>query len=157
MIEIEIETTELTAALDRLMRAGQRPQPALQATGEYLVESTKRRFSTKTAPDGSPWPANAESVIAQKGRNDPLVGESKRLSREIHYRARGDLLEIGSPLEYAAAQHFGMARGYAGKTKHGVPIPWADIPARPFLGFSAEDRSEILQLLEEHMRGSWSR
>jgi|SRR5690625_567144 len=155
MIEIEIDTTELTAALARLIHAGQNPQPALQEAGEYLRESTKRRFAEKTAPDGSPWPANAESVIAQKGRSDPLVGESKRLSREIHYRARGDLLEIGTNLEYAAAQHFGMPQGHAGKTRRGTPIPWADVPARAFLGFSDTDRGEILQLLEQHINRGW--
>src|SRR5699024_16781 len=112
-------------------------------------------FASKTAPDGTPWPANAESVVAQKGRNDPLIGESKRLSREIHYRARDALLEIGSSLEYAAAQHFGMAQGAAGHTARGAPIPWGDIPARPFLGLSADDRRELLEIIEEHMREGW--
>jgi len=30
-----------------------------------------------------------------------------------------------------------------------VPIPWGDIPARPFLGLSDEDRSGILDIVSE--------
>jgi phage virion morphogenesis protein len=156
MITVQIDGNDVLAAMERLMRMGRDPEPALQEAGEYLIESTKRRFSTKQAPDGSPWPANAASVIEAKGRDDALIGESKRLSNEIHYRARGNVLEWGSSLEYAATQHYGAERGDFGQTENGVPIPWGDIPGREFLGLSRDDSVEVLNIMEEHARSTWN-
>ncbi|WP_299316246.1 phage virion morphogenesis protein [uncultured Halomonas sp.] len=155
MIEVQVDDAELTAALERLSRTYADSQSAFQDAGELLMQSTKKRFKDKTAPDGSPWPANAPITEAAKGKNNPLVGESKRLGREIHYRARDNLLEIGSPLEYAAAQHFGARRGAFGSTAQGRPIPWGNIPPRAFLGLSDDDRKGVLQVMEEHVRGLW--
>jgi phage gpG-like protein len=61
-------------------------------------------------------------------------------------------VEVGSSLEYAAVQQFGARQGQLGRTRRGAPIPWGDIPPRPFLGLSAADRQEILGILAEHLR-----
>ena len=37
--------------------------PAMLAIGEALTESTKQRFDTSTAPDGSKWKPNAEGTV----------------------------------------------------------------------------------------------
>jgi len=49
-------------------------------------------------------------------------------------------------------QHFGASQGAFGKTKRGAPIPWGNIPGRPYLGFSDEDRSVILQTIEKYLK-----
>jgi len=49
-------------------------------------------------------------------------------------------------------QQFGAKKGQFGKTRRGAPIPWGNIPARPFLGVSVSDRSDILAILAEHLR-----
>lgn len=56
-----------------------------------------------------------------------------------------------SNLVCAAAHQFGMSQGYAGKTKRGAPIPWGDIPPRPFLGVSEEDGDRILDILRDYL------
>lgn len=152
MIEIQIDDAQLTAALERLIRAGGKPQRALQEAGELLVESTKRRFRDKRTPDGTRWPDNTAITQAAKGgKNNPLIGESKRLSREIHYRARDSLLEVGTSLEYAATQHFGARRGEFGATAKGGKIPWGTIPPREFIGLSDDDRVGLLEIIAEHI------
>lgn len=155
MIEVQVDDTELTAALERLSRTYADSKRALEEAGDLLLVSTRQRFKSKTAPDGSPWPANAPATEAAKGKNDPLIGESKTLSKEIHPLVRPGELEIGSPLEYAAAQHFGARRGAFGSTGTGRPIPWGNIPPRAFLGLSDDDRKGVLQIMEEHVRGLW--
>ncbi|WP_370584767.1 hypothetical protein [Paracoccus sp. IB05] len=32
-------------------------------------------------------------------------------------------------------------------------MPWGDIPARPFLGISAEDETNLVELVEEYLTG----
>jgi phage gpG-like protein len=71
----------------------------------------------------------------------PLIGETKSLSTQIYAQIVGDAeLAVGSPMEYAAMQQYG------GK-KADFPHLWGDIPARPFLGLSAEDREDVLDEL----------
>lgn len=40
-------------------------------------------------------------------------------------------------------------RGAFGSTSRAAPIPWGDIPARPFLGLSGSDRDELRSILIE--------
>lgn len=174
---IEITDQGVQKALDRLVSAGRNPRPILEDIGEYLLKSTKERFSTSTAPDGSRWAPNTQVTIlrylnkysgsfnkrdgrlfkAGAGRassKKPLIGETGSLSSQIFWQLDGiDSLLVGSPMQYAAAQHFGMPKGYAGTDKHGRSIPWGDIPARPFLGISEQDSLSILDIIEEHYLG----
>lgn len=165
MITIEFDSRPVLDALNELRRRGSNISPALHAIGNDLVESTQRRFGTSTAPDGTPWAANSEVTLlrylglyassykkdgslskkgaARAGAKKPLIGESKSLSTTIGYRVvdGGQTLLVGSPQKYAAVQQFGASAREFGKA------PWGDIPARPFLGVSAEDERNILDVL----------
>lgn len=165
MIEVKLDDDAVQAAFTRLVQAGTQMQPLMQEIGEFLAETTKQRFQTSTAPDGSRWEPNTETTYVQlagryksgmnkKGRvtasgarrlsgKKPLIGETAALSTTINYRAGSDFVEIGSPMAYAAVQQFGAkARSFTGgKT------PWGDIPARPFLGLSGSDREGLLDII----------
>lgn len=177
MIKVEINDPEVAANLERLVAKIADLKPAFKEIGEYLVLSTKRRFSAGTAPDGSTWPANTESTILAFLRRKagssvrregetaaspktgmgmvtgkrPLIGESKRLSNEFISRADSQRLIIGSGEKQAAVMQFGARRGSFGSTRRGGPIPWGDIPARPFLGISAEDSRAISEIVNEYL------
>lgn len=169
MIKVEIDDRQVRDALERLQRAGADLKPAMQEIGEYLVESTRKRFQHGVAPDGTPWAPNRESTylgyldkfggsygkdgrLSRKGAGraagkKPLIGETRQLSTKIFPRATAHSVEVGSPLEYAATHQFGArARSFSGgKT------PWGDIPARPFLGLSEADRAAVLDILADHL------
>lgn len=144
MIQGQVDNERILEALNGLARQARDMQPAFQDLGEYFIESTKRRFATKTAPDGSKWRDNSAVTVENKGRNDPLIGESRRLSNEIHYRATSTSLEWGSSLAYAAMQQ-------NGGLKAAYPHLWGDIPGRQFLGLSSEDETGGLDILQEHL------
>jgi len=66
-------------------------------------------------------------------------------------------VRIGSPMIYAGVRQYGAKRGEFGmgvfKTRNGVfPIPWGDIPARPFLGFSDTDQAAILETMRAYLK-----
>lgn len=155
---------------DGLGPAGLRP--ALREIGEDLAESTKRRFATSTAPDGSRWAPNAQATyLGMLGRADsrsdgrlnahgsarvmakrPLVA-SGVMGDQILYQLIEGGVEIGSNLVYAGTHQFGARQGAFGRTSRGAPIPWGDIPARPFLGLSADDEAAVLDILDDHLAG----
>lgn len=171
MITIDITDSGVLNALNRLANAGTSLHPALREIGGFLVDSTRQRFATSTAPDGTRWSPNTETTIlmylgrykgsfskrggrlTKKGADRasgkrPLIGETGDLSRQISYKIEGnDTLYIGSSMIYAATQQFGaMRREFQGKA------PWGDIPARPFLGLSDSDRSTILDIIGDFLR-----
>ncbi|WP_198321874.1 MULTISPECIES: hypothetical protein [Methylococcus] len=41
------------------------------------------------------------------------------------------------------------------RNKRNSPIPWGDIPARPFIGLSDDDKNYIVETIEEHIKAAW--
>lgn len=153
MIRVELDNAEVLQALQRLTSRVQNLRPALMEIGEDLAESTKERFRTGTAPDGTQWAANSSVTVAiyngrfaSPGTKKPLVGETRRLASEISWQlTSGDTaVEIGSPLPYASMQQFGG-------TKAQWPHLWGNIPARPYLGISDADEQNILDIIGSYL------
>lgn len=155
MIRIRLQDEDVTRRLGALGAALGDMTPVMRDIGEYLLVSTKDRFAQGASPDGTAWAAKSPTTIeAYKRRGDrvdfrPLFGPSGRLSSEIVYQANATSVTIGSNLVYAATMQLGAAKGAFGQTSRGGPIPWGDIPARPFLGLSTGDRSAILEIVAE--------
>lgn len=154
-IQIEVDNKTVLDALNRLRQSAARPAPVLLEIGEKLLESTKARFEAQTAPDGSRWAPNAPVTLARKKGNRPLIGETGTLMDQINYQLINEsTLELGSPTIYAATQQFGARQGQFGRTRRNAPIPWGDIPARPFIGISESDGETILNLVTKYLQES---
>lgn len=156
MADVVIQNDEITGALTRLSAFLSDMTPAMQDLGEILVDSTKQRFPQGVAPDGSRWAPKSQTTLNKYGARTsnridvrPLFGPSGALSSQIFYEVTPDSVSWGSPMIYAATQQFGAAQGAFGRTARNGPIPWGNIPARPFLGISAEDETNILDALAE--------
>jgi phage virion morphogenesis protein len=150
IIEVNIDNAHLLKALAGLSNAIARPRPALLAIGEDLVKSTKKRFTDSLSPDGKAWTLNSPLTLKRKRGNKPLIGEGT-LRDQIAYAEAGDTLTIFSTMEYAATQQFGAKQGAFGRTRRNAPIPWGDIPARPFLGVSLDDELMIEETIGDYL------
>jgi phage gpG-like protein len=84
----------------------------------------------------------------------PLFGPTGLLSQQIFHEANATGVSWGSNLIYSAVMQFGAAQGAFGSMSNGSPIPWGNIPARPFIGVSAEDQSNIIATLEDWLEGA---
>lgn len=148
MIRIEFNDRDAETAITGLGLLFDDLTPVMEEIGETLVASTTDRFKAGTAADGSPWKPKSAATLAKyakgKDRVDsrPLHGPSLSLSRTIFHQAGARQVEVGSNRVYAAMMHFGGA-------KSAFPHLWGDIPARPFLGVSDDDRTAILEIVGE--------
>ena len=155
VISIKIVDRSVQEKLNSWARRVGDMAPAMRQIGEALAEGTKQRFEVGSDWDGSPWAPNAQSTLlrylgATKGNfkkdgslskrgakrsagKKPLTGETRSLQSTIFYQATSTGVVIGSPMEYAATQQFGALRGAFGRTSRNAPIPWGNIPPRPFL------------------------
>ena len=150
MAGARIDGTAAIEHLSGLVEAIKDPSPLLAELGEYGLRSTRARFKTQTAPDGTAWAALQPWYQKEKRRNkNRILTLNGYLRGQMTWQLVGDrTVEIGSNLPYAAVHQFGatikpraakvlMFRGHVAKS--------VTIPARPYLGLSDEDRSEIVE------------
>lgn len=169
MITVEIDTAEVQAALDRVAAHLTDMSDLMNEIGMFLVASTEQRFKDGKDPQGNPWAARSPVTIRHyelTGQSfGPVLHKTGDLGSSIHHQYDATSVSIGTNLIYSAVQQFGAARGSfdvwtgmvpidkknpdRGQRFHMMPIPWGNIPARPFIGLSAEDRTNILDTVEE--------
>lgn len=158
MFYVELKADTITSGLSQLSGQMENLTPVMEQIGEYLVMSTKERFKAGTSPAGTKWAPKSATTLARYGARKsnrvdvrPLFGPSGMLSSQIFHEARAQEVEVGSNLVYAAVQQFGAGKGQFGTMSNGSPIPWGNIPARPFLGISAKDEQNILALIADFL------
>lgn len=153
---ITIDDSDVQDALARIIAAGGDLVPAYKNIGEYEAKITRERFRSKTDPEGQPWQALNELYATTKKGPGILVGQSRSLSR-IVWQLAGDGVEIGSNVIYARAHNEGatirpktasaLVFSMGGST---FRVKSVRIPKRQFLGFSAKDTSNILDIVLDH-------
>lgn len=131
--------------------------PLFTDIAEYMIEATRSRFRTGTAPDGSKWAKKKQSTLDRyKARgygnlSRALIGPGRALSRQIIGRGSRDGAVIGSALIYAQVMQDGARKGAFGTDRHKRPIPWGNIPARVWLGISKDDEKAIIETVEDYL------
>lgn len=145
---IDFDMSQAEAVLLQVAARVTDMRPVMDQIGEVLVETTIDRFKTDTAPDGTAWAPNTEATLKRKRGTKPLIGNSRVLSQAISYEATETSVSWGSNLIYAAVHQLGAGKGVFGTMANGSPIPWGDIPARPYLGISEGDNLAIIAALE---------
>lgn len=147
MITIDINTGPVSEAMSRLQAQLEDMSVFMSDVAEMLVVSTKARFATGAAPDGTTWAANSAATLARKSDPRPLFGSSGMLNSQIFPNSGSDFTGVASNRVYAAMMQFGG-------TKERFPHLWGNIPARPFLGLSAEDEANILAEITDCLSGA---
>lgn len=166
-IRERIDDRDIQRELSRLDRKAGDLHPCLKNIGEYLVDSTQGRFTKEEDPAGVKWAALKQSTKDRK-KHTKILTESSGLRDSIIYAVRNNGLRVGTNKIYAAPHQFGVDKDLhvpAHKRlvttvfKKPLKFPvWAEVkahtfnpklPARPFLGFSAEDRQEIIEITRD--------
>jgi len=166
MPEITIKIDEADAVFERLREiAGKMSNmsPIMRAIGDRVVEQTKRRFeSGGPAPDGSTWktPKNTNPKRIRTLTVSGILRDSIRAQMNGN-----NSVIIGTNVEYAAIHQLGGRTAAhiirprnkkALRTPYGifrkVNHPGSVIPARPFLGLSADNSTEIIDIINEYIK-----
>lgn len=151
-VSLVVDTGDFDTVLKKLSPIFNFQPAELMTTLGALGESQTRRRITeeKTAPDGTPWQPNI-------GETPILVETGQHLLYSIAWTASADEAEWGATWEYAHVHQDGMTivpkNGAAlvfqlgGET---VTAKSVTIPARPFVGLSADNIEEIIDVVSDH-------
>ena len=133
-------TTDIPQVADRIRRLSQRmddlSEPMAGIGGILETSITDRIRDTKKSPDGSDW-----ADVAGKERSQILIGiggQQSGLLGSITHVAGEKSVIAGSSMLYAKYHQTGTRK----------------MPARAFLGLSADDVDEINALLGDWLSGS---
>lgn len=113
--------------------------------GGLLEASTKERIATgKASPEGEAWVPWSEAYDdTREGRHSLLIDSGNPgLLESVQNYSEGAVAQVGTNLVYGAIHQFGAPEDRKGQGEFG------GIPARPYLGVSDEDRTDILDLVE---------
>ena len=161
MITVEIKDAGASEALARLQVHLSDLSPVMNEIGMFLVASTKQRFAETVDPTGGKWAALSPVTLRHyertKQKFGPVLHKTGDLRESIFHAYDASSVSVGTNLIYAAVQQFGAAQGAfgaaIGKDKKGRDhfhhIPWGNIPARPFIGLSDSDRTNIQDTVTE--------
>jgi phage gpG-like protein len=137
-------------------------RPAMKEIGEELSESTRRRFETSTGPEGHRWaPLKEGTVLARLAKiSGAYTSKSGRIGTkgavaamnmkplidtgELSRRIRYQITDGGAGVEIGTNRTFGKG---VGAEVHQFGTQNDHIPARPFLGLSAKDKTTVLDIL----------
>jgi phage virion morphogenesis protein len=132
--------------------------PVMQDLAEMLLVSTQDRMERGEQPDGASFaprsPVTLERYAAMGFSFGAPLNRSGEMRQQLATESGADFLSIGSNAIQAAVMQFGAGQGAFGSTSKGGPVPWGDIPARPFLGVSEDDKTNILAELAEWLENA---
>lgn len=134
-------TSQIPALIEHASEIRQRLNgdltPLMTAIGSVLEGSTRQRFADRESPNGVAWAVLMPATIdAKNGRGNILV-DSGDLMRSITFHASSDSVIVGTDRPYGKYHQTG--------TKN--------MPMRPFLGISEQDKAEIGDLINDFLAG----
>jgi phage virion morphogenesis protein len=142
MINIQIDTHEVTQALDRLSRASSDLRQPLDEIGQTIEDNIALLFRDAESPEGEPW-------ADLKHRVGKPLNDTGRLKNSFTHNVSGNSVEIGTNVEYAITHQKGASKG-----QYAAGVPWGDIPARPFLpdgSLPAAWEADVLDIIIDHL------
>jgi phage virion morphogenesis protein len=165
---VSFDLKEISAVQKLLAKAALSSEDRARLLGGIGVEmeaQTQERFDTQQSPEGASWKALAQKTLdyyASKGllgARSILVGEGylrDSITSEVTGGAWAVL--VGATMEYAAVHQFGAE--IKPKSAKALFVPGygylmkATIPARPYLGVSADDTKAIESAVAAFLAGN---
>lgn len=155
MIHLELDDRELRRALDALAARLGDMSPALDRIGQRLVEGTRTGIEAGKDWAGRPFAPNSPTTLLKKRGDRPLIdsGIFKNVRLAHHVQGSRSVLVAAGGVQAATLQ-FGAKRGQFGKTRRGAPIPWGDIPARPYFPDDKAAQEPALATLTDYLKAA---
>ena len=146
MITIDANTQEITDMLSRLSGRLTDMRPAMLEISGIMSDASERAFQTESNPaTGEPWAELSPFTVALRGSAHPILQVSGQLAASIQADYGSDFAQVGTNKNYAELHQFG------GVTGPDAILPGRNVPARPFLGLSDEDETDILEVLAHYI------
>ncbi|WGE51136.1 phage virion morphogenesis protein [Actinobacillus equuli subsp. haemolyticus] len=159
-VKVEINTQQLTTILNKAVQTLANPKAMFGEMGETLLEIHSIRFTQQQAPDGTPWQPLADWYRDSKKYNqDKILTLHGDLRGTLRYQADNHGVIFGSDRPYAAIHQFGGTIKPKNKKILKLGTLYARsiiIPARPWLGISADNEQRLIEIARNHLENAFN-
>jgi len=148
-VEIKLDDAELLNRFARMLRHADRPNLIMADVAEYLLESHEKRFKAGVSPSGDKW----EPLADGSGRT-PL-NRTGIAASQFANESGDDFAAVFNTRTYMAPHQTGtdpyIIRPRLKKALHfngrfATKVNHPGLKARPFLGFSSDDTTQIMAI-----------
>ena len=143
MSSIQINNDELVRKLEKVAQGLARPRDLTASLATSLLSITEDNFDAQ----GRPAWAGLSPVTEARRKPGKILSQSGQLRDSIQPESNDSEASISTADPKAATHQFGAKQGQYGKSSRGGPLPWGNIPARPFMPM---DENGNLQLEAEN-------
>lgn len=140
---VQILARELIEDLTELGKKAENPAPLMRDLAAVMEESTAHNFESEGHGD---WPGLSDSTKARGREGGKILQHHRILAGSITSRYSKNEAVVGTNDIRAGTHQFGADAGAYGQTRHGLPIPFGDIPAREFLKLLPGEVDEMDEL-----------
>lgn len=157
MIEIQVDTRAIDQALRRLESHVEDTSPAMRAIGEHIASQIDLSFRDAKDPYGNPWKELSAVTVAKRRRESSKpLNDTGHLKASITSNPGHNEVTIGTNEKYGRTHQFGATQGQYGRSRRNGPIPWGNIPARPFMptesgGMPLDWEQDILDIIRDYI------
>lgn len=128
---INFDASELERVLHNAANHLTHTAPLMEDISRQLVTETKLNFDFGGRPA---WAGLSPVTLARRAHGGgAILQDSGELKGSIKATHSNDTATVGSNLKYAPTHQFGARQGEFGRSDRNTPLPWGDIPARPFI------------------------
>ncbi|QLB15881.1 phage virion morphogenesis protein [Mannheimia granulomatis] len=159
-VNIELDISQLSRLIDKAVERLSRPKLMFAEMGEELLAIHFARFTAQKAPNGTPWQPLKDWYRESKKKNaDKILTLDGHLSGTLRYQASDTGVVFGSDRPYAAIHQFGgtiATKNAKALNVQGRPVKSVTIPARPWLGLSADDEQRLIDIARKHLKNEFN-
>ena len=135
------------------------PEKIMKEIAADMEDKVQLRFRRTKEPDGKKWkPLSQVTVARRRGKSRKPLNDNGKLKGSINSKYTKRYAVVGTNYKPAPTHQFGAKKGeykkYRTKKNRKLKnVPWGDIPARPFLGFSNRQAKSYLKKIVDYNRG----
>lgn len=136
---------EISFAGFGLSRAAlQRTDEVALAVAQEIQALVDLCFKAETDPWGRKWAALTDTTMdRRRGSSAQILSDTGVLRGSVFAGPEGTGAVVGTEDIRAGTHQFGAKKGAYGTMKSGAPIPWGDIPARPFMPLDPQGNLDL--------------
>ena len=152
MLQSRINAQGAKRMMRRLFHNATHTTPLMREISEDMRGAVEDNFAQQGRP--KKWAPLSPTTIARRPKNakgNPILRVSDHLASSHEPSYTRTTAIVGTNTIYAGTHKYGAKKGSYGKTKHGAPIPWGDIPARDFQNLTKQDIDGYERKIERYL------
>lgn len=147
-VKISVARDTLTPAMRRAEAQTRNLKPLMAEVSGILLDAVEENFEQEGRP---PWAPLSPVTLQRRGAGAKILQDSGQLAASIEPGYDDDSSWVGTNDPKTTTHHFGARQGAFGTSSRGGPIPWGDIPARPFMELKEDGEMDILDAFQRHL------